>query len=256
MTDYNIWKNGITHSFSPTSLTDSSEGVGFIATAIISSVTTSSRWQMSLWDAYLDLYENLNGGYRPTPKSTTVESSALTGILDGTLILDVTLNRFDVCNSGVFQSSAGIGVMSPSAYGNMLENSSVGSAMDTTTKQWITASSGIFDSSGFITFENNTSGDRIVVGTGGDGDYMIVASCGHTNSGSNETTMTLRINDIDTTIVKEDKNASSVNHRSLISNGILTLNEADYLTMHISDTVTPSNVINVFDCNLTIQRIS
>jgi len=77
MADYNLWKNGITNSKSPTSLTDAASGAGFIATAVISGVTTNSAWKMSLWDAYLDLYEKLHNGDRPIPKSTTTEASAM-----------------------------------------------------------------------------------------------------------------------------------------------------------------------------------
>ena len=94
------------------------------------------------------------------------------------------------------------------------------------------------------------------LGTGGSGDYMIIASCGQTNSGSNRTTMTVHVNDIDSTVVKDDQNASSVNHRALVANGIITLADGDYLTMHIADPDTPANIIKVFDCHLTINRLS
>ncbi len=256
MSDYNLWKNGITHAFSPTTLTDAAEGSGFVATAVISSVTTNSDWKMSQWDAYLDLYEKLHDGQRPTPKSTTTEASALSGVLDGTPILNITTNRFEICNNAAFQNSAGIGTMSPAAYGNMFEDSSTGSAMNSTTKQWITASGGIFDGNSLITFSDNSLGDRLVVGTGGAGAYMVVASCGQTNSGSNRTRMNLHVNDVGSIVIKDDQNASSVNHRALVANGIVTLADADYLTLHIADPDTPANVISVFDCHLTIQRIS
>lgn len=256
MSDHNLWKNGIQHSKSPTTLTDVADGAGFIATAVIGGITTKSDWRMSRWDAYLDLYEKLHDGQRPVPKSTTTEANDLSGILDGTPILNITTNSFDVCNNGDFQNSAGIGVMKPAAYGNMYESNQNGSAMNPTTRSWITAMAGVFDGNSFISFLNNVDGDRLVIGTGGAGDYMVVASCGQTNSGNDKTRMILLVNGSTSTVIKDDQQGNATLHRPLVANGILTLADNDYLSLQITDPVTWSNVIKVYDCHLTIQRIS
>ena len=146
--------------------------------------------------------------------------------------------------------------MSDVAYGSMYEDSANGSAMNPVTKQWITAIAGVFDENGLITFLNDSQGDRLVVGEDGAGDYMVIASCGQTNSGNNKTTMTIQINGVDSTVIKDDQDANSTRHRAIVANGILTLATNDYMTMHLVDPDTPSNEIKVFDCHLTIQRMS
>lgn len=258
--DHNLWKLGIENQFSTYTTAHVTTGGVTVATATITiggAYVNSSAPSGSVYAAYRDLFERLHEGQDDLlPKLTTTQKTALTGVNDGRQVLDITLNRVDCCNSGVWQSDAGIGVMAPAAYGNMFEDSATGSAMNPTTKQWITASGGVFDGNSLISFLNHADGDRLVVGTGGAGDYMIVASCGQTNSGSNRTTMTVHINDVDNTVIKDDQNANSINHRALVANGILTLADNDYLTLHIADPDTPANVISVFDCHLTIQRIS
>ncbi len=256
MSDYKLWENGIKHSKAPTSLTDVARGDGFIATAVIGSVTTNSGWKMSKWDAYLDLYEKLHGGEKPIPKSTTAEAAALTGIIDGTPILNITSNTFEICNNSEFQNSAGAGVMKPAAYGNMYEDNASGSAMNSSTRSWITAIAGVFDGNSFISFLNNADGDRLVVGAGGAGDYMIVASCGQTNAGNNKTRMTVLINGTGSTVIKDDQDAHATKHQPLVANGIVTLADNDYLALQVTDPTVWSNVIKVYDCHLTIQRIS
>lgn len=261
MSDYNLWLNDIEYRFSPTSLTDALNGSLYTATAVVSGVTTNSAPKMSQWDAYLDLRNKLLGvseidGGIILPKSTTVELTALTGIIDGQGAQNITTGRDESCLGSAWVSSAGAGRLGAAAYGNMFEDSATGSPTNSTTKQWITANGGVFDRNGLVSFSDNALGDRLVVGTGGAGDYMVVASCGQTNSGSNRTTMTVRINDVASTVIKDDQNANATNHRALVANGILTLADGDYLTMHIVDPDTPANEIKVFDCHLTIQRIS
>lgn len=112
MTDYNLWINDINNRFSPTSLTHTTIGSTFKATAIISGVTTHGLTRMSLWDAYKSLRETLLGvsesdSNNILPKSTTTQASALSGIIDGTRILNITAAREEVCNNSSFISTAG-----------------------------------------------------------------------------------------------------------------------------------------------------
>lgn len=208
-------------------------------------------------DAYRTIREDIIG---PVANIMLIVSQAqrdqLSNIDEGTPIYNLTSIRNEVFSAGGWVSSAGLGVMAPAAYGNMFEDSASGSAMDPTTKQWVTASGGEFDENGIVSFSDDSGGDRLVIGAGGTGDYMVVASCGQTNSGSNRTTMAVHINDVDTTVVKDDQNANNINHRALVANGILSLVDNDFLTIHIVDPDTPSNVIKVFDCHLTVQRVS
>lgn len=207
-------------------------------------------------DAYKAIRLNILEGQDPLFISTSAERNALVNVEDGTTIYNTNTKRVESYEDNNWAGAGGSGIMSDTAYGSMFEDSSTGSAMNSTTKQWITANSGVFDGNGLITFLNDADGDRLVVGEDGSGDYIVVASCGQTNSGSNRTTMNVHINGVDSSVVKDDQNASDTNHRALVANGILTLADDDYLTMHIVDPDTASNEIKVFDCHLTIQRIS
>lgn len=123
MTDYLLWKNDIENRFSPTSLTDTVDGSLYTATAIISAVTTKSGVHMSLWDAYKDLREKLlDGDITLIPISTTTQRDALIGIVNGTIILNITTSREEICSSSTWMSSAGSGIMDNTAYGSMYEH--------------------------------------------------------------------------------------------------------------------------------------
>ncbi len=99
MTDYLLWKNDIENRFSPTPLTDALTGSIYIATAIISSVTTKSGEHTSQWDAYKDLRERLlNGDDKLLPHSTTTQRDALSGIVAGTVIDNITIGRLEKYN--------------------------------------------------------------------------------------------------------------------------------------------------------------
>jgi len=99
VTDYNLWKNDITNRKSPTTLDDAVDGGGFVATAIIAGVTTKSQWQMSQWDAYADLRQKLlDGNEKLLPQSTTTQRDALTGIVGGTVIDNITVGRLEKYN--------------------------------------------------------------------------------------------------------------------------------------------------------------
>ncbi len=255
MTDHNLWKNGIEHSQSPTSLTDAATGDGFIATAVIASVTTNSDWKMSLYDAYLDLYERLHGGERPIPKSTTTEASALSGVLDGTPILNITTNALQICNGAAFQNSSGIGVMAPSAYGEMVEDNATGSPINTTTNLWDSASVGIVDGNGIITYLDTTNGDELSVNTGGTGTYQIHFSCTFTNAGGNVTEAGVHVNGAEVDKLEDSHAGDSAEHRDLRGAGLLDLTAGDLITLHVVSSA-PTDIVTVYHCHLIINRLS
>lgn len=255
--DHNILINDLLHRFPGYSFVETNVGDMFnVEFKDASLVVVSEYLRMSYVDCYHAIRNDVLNNFNPVYLSTTIQRDLLVDVKKGILILNLTTNRNEYFNSIGWISSAGEGVMSPVAYGNMYEDSPTGSAMDSTTKQWITASAGTFDGNGIVTYLNDSEGDQLVIGAGGDGDYMVVASCGHTNSGSNKTTMTVHIDGSESTVVKDDQNSSSTNHRALVANGILSLVAGNYLTMHIVDPETPANEIKVFDCHLTVQRVS
>lgn len=255
MSDFLLWKNGIQNSKSPTSLKDVVDGSGFIATATISGVTTNSEWKMSLWDAYLNLYEKVHDGERPIPKSTTTEALALTEILDGTSIINVTNQTLEVCIGSKFQNSAGSGTMAPVAFGEMVEDNSSGSTIDTTTKLWSTASVGEIDPNDIISFVDETDGDKLVVGTGGAGTYQIHFSCTFTNAGGKLTKAGIHVNGAEVGKLEDEHDGDSSEKRDLRGQGFLVLAVGDEVTMHVVSE-TSSDVVTVFHCHITMKRMT
>ena len=107
--DYLLYKNDIEHRYSPTSLTDAASGGGYIATSIISSVTTNSGFRMSRYDAYFDLRNKLLGTSEDEsmgilPQGTTTELAALTGINRGQQADNITIGRTEIYDGTDFKS--------------------------------------------------------------------------------------------------------------------------------------------------------
>ncbi len=257
MTDHLLWSNDIENRFSPTSLSHVAEGSGYIATAVISSVTTNSGFRLSLWDAYKDLREKLlDGNSDLLPISTTTQRNALSGIVDGTLIYNDTTGRVEECDSDSWSSSAGSSALSDAAYGNMYENNSSGSAMDSTNKTWVTATAGIVDANGLVTVvEDAVDGDYFLIGTDGDGDYAIIVDTKQTNSGNNDTTLTIEIDEDDTILTKDEVDTSSTKPTSLSATGILALVAGNKLRVHMVSS-TPADVVKSFHTHFYIHRLS
>jgi len=256
-TDHNLWINDINNRFTVTSLTDVTDGDGFVATSVISGNTINSGWRMSLWDAYKDLREKILGitsDETVLPKSTTTQAASLDPVEDGVEILNITESRQEICLSGVFVNTAGDGTMAPSAFGDIFENNESGSIIDSTTKKWVTATLRNTDANGIITFLADSTGDRLVVGTGGAGTYRIFAKCDQTNAGGNITTMTIQVNDVDTTIADEHASDSG-DHRPLYAMGTWVLNDGDFLNMKVESS-TLSDVITAFHTSIFMQRLS
>lgn len=211
--DHLYWKNGINNEFSPTSLTDTADGSGYIATVIISSVTTNSSWHMSQYAAYKDLFERLHQGQiNVLPWHTTTEKNALTNVYDGVQVLDITLGRVDVCFGSSFISSAGDGMAQASAFGEMEE---VDDAGFTIPAIWINASEDVIDANGNITFvSDDTNGDYLLVGTDGGGTYRIEFLSILISSTGNPVTVQVTQNGTGLSKLKETLNTSTSEYKS------------------------------------------
>jgi len=256
MSNHDLWKDDITNRFSPASLTDLAVGDGYVATAVIGTVTTVSAWRMSKWDAYLDLRQKLLAGdERPFPRLTTIQRNALTGITQGTPILNINSHRAEYWSGIDWLSVGGPGVITKVAFGEMWQDNNSGDAMDTTNKSWITANEGFMDVHNIITFLNHANGDRLVAGAEAGGHYLVHCNTNFTNAGGNDTTMTIRKNEILNPRLKDSGAGDSSELRPLVIAGFIILSPNDYLDIHIvSDT--PSDVVKVYQTNLHIQRVS
>ena len=136
--DKNLYINDLIHRYSDHTFTETLvEDMTKVEFKNASSVVISEAITLVVIDAYRLIRNDVLNGEDPNFLTNTAQKNALTGIDRGTTVFDITLARSDCFNTSAWNSSAGIGVMSPSAYGNMFEDSATGSAMNPTTKEWI-----------------------------------------------------------------------------------------------------------------------
>lgn len=253
--DYNLWVNDITHRFSPTSLTDSLDGSIYTATAVISSVTTNSAPKMSQWDAYFDLRSKLLEmseieSLSVLPKGTTTELSALSGIIDGLSVLNITEGRIEICNDSAFQSAAGVGMASASAFGEMEEILEAGFTIGST---WIAASEDVVDANGNVTFvSDDTNGDYLLIGADGAGTYRLEFLSVLISSTGNPVTVQVHQNGTALPKLKSTENTSTTDYAHLEDWEDMALAAGDKLTLvHTisSGTITATSV------KLEVERI-
>lgn len=257
--DFNLYAKGILNQFPTYSVAHVTTGSITVATATITiggAYVNRSAKSGSVYAAYKDLWERVNSGQLGlVPSLTTVEIAALTGIDDGVQVIDKTLKRLNVCLAGAFQSGAGVGTMKPAAFGEMVEDNSGGSSINTTSKLWDTASVGELDGNGIITYLNTANGDELKVGAGGAGTYQVHFSCTFTNAGGNVTECGIHKNGAQVGKMEDTHSGDSAEHRDLRGSGFLVLADNDLITLHVIS-ATPSDVITVYHCHITIQRMT
>jgi len=256
VSDYNLWKNDIKNRF-PTGLIDENAiGDGYETNIIIGQTTTTSSWRMSLWDAYQDLRDKLlDGEVSILPKSTTAQRNALTGIADGTELLNIDTQRAEVCFNAGWISAGGSSSGSAVAFGAMYEDDAGGSSIVDASiyKGWISAIAGKFDSQGIASFANNASGDRIVIGAQGKGIYIVAFHISITNSGGNLTTAAIHINGVEQVSVKMSLTGDSAKAVHLASDGPLQLNANDYVDLRMKSS--QLDILTIYQCNVNVDRI-
>lgn len=245
MTDKNLYINDLIHRFPSHTFSEIAEGdlikVDFLdgGMAVVASAKT-----IDVVDAYRQIRAAMLGGAEPLLIQTQAQRDALTNIEEGTVIL--TDNVLETDDGTAFES-----VALTSAYGEMFENTPGGTAISTVTDLWESAAAGILDGSGIVTFVNN----QLIVGAGGDGDYMVAFHANATNSGGNLTTATIRLNSTPVPRIKDSHTGDSAKSEDISSSGILSLVENDTIELHIVSDV-GDDTITVFQVNVNIQRIS
>lgn len=262
-TDKNIYINDLIHRYAGHTFTETTSNdeilVQFKNASSVLIAQARAQSSLVLVSAYQKIRNQLLKGENPVFLSNTIQRNALVGVTNGTAIYNLTIGtgRNESYNGTAWESVAGSGVMSKAAYGSMYESNTDGSAMNPTTKQWITANVGEVDDNNLITFVDSSSGDGLLVGVGGSGKYMVIFSAGHTNAGNNITTAELHINGVNVSPkpIKDSQRGNITDNRPIVLNGIVPLIVGDYLTIHLESS-TPADEINVFDCHLTIQRLN
>ncbi len=245
MTDKNLYINDLIHRFPAHTFTETAEGdltrVDFLdgGMAVVASAKT-----LDVVDAYRQIRADVLDGSEPLFLQTAAERDALTNIDAGTATL----------TDDVLETDPGTGFESvalTAAYGEMFEDTPAGTALSTSTDLWETATAGTLDGNGIVTFASN----QLVVGAGGDGDYMVSFYANAANSGGSLTTATIRQNSVAVTGIKDSHTGDSAKSEDITSSGILSLVENDTIELHIVASV-GVDVITVFQVNVNIHRIS
>jgi len=148
-----------------------------------------------------------------------------------------------------------VGTILAMSFGEMIEDNPAGSPVNSTTENWITASAGLLDSNSLVTFSDQATGDRLVIETGASGIYFVNFTTNFTNDGGNETTATIHVNDVEQTNLKAVHPGDSSSKNNLSGAGFLSLSDADFITFNVVSS-TPSDVVELFQCNVNIQRMS
>lgn len=209
-----------------------------------------STKNLEVIDAYRNIRSNLLDALEPMFLSSTEERDALADTEMGLPIFNLFIDSIDSFNGANWKTST-----PPNAFGEMFEDNSSGSEIDSSSKTWVSATAGLFDSNSLVSFLDDPDGDSLVIGEGGDGTYKINYKCNFTNEGSNNTTSSLLKNDVVQSNFTDLRAGDSAEPRTLLGSGFLELVETDALKLHIvSDTA--SDVVRVFQVNFNIERIN
>lgn len=253
--DKNIYINDLIHRYSGHTFTEVvTNDLTKVTFKNAGSVVIREKVKMDAIDAYHAIRRSLLASEDPDFLSTTTERDALTNVDRGTAIFNITTLRDESYDGTNWIGAAGAGLMAPFAYGSMFEDSS-GSNHNTTTKAWITAGVGKVDGNGIITFADNAAGDRLVVGTGGAGDYRIGFHVSSTNAGGNSTFAAINVNAVEQVSIKAHHAGDSAQERLLASEGYLPLAENDYITLELISS-SPSDIVSIHTCSVLMERLS
>jgi len=258
--DYNLWKNDIENRNPTYSVSHVAVGSGFkvkVVETIGGAVVIEGAFTMTLWNAYKSLRLTLLGGENLIPLSTTVQRDALGTILDGTRMWNKDLKRLEICSDGgtAWFSAGGFGLVAPAAYGEMNMNETNGDPVDASSHNVTSFSPGILDTNSLVTFSDNSTGDRLVIGVGGAGLFDMQYNCNFTNDGGEETVSSIFRNGNELLKTMDTRAGDSSDVRGLRGSVFQILNENDYLTMNIvSEEV--SDRIETYQCSIKVYRVN
>ena len=143
-------------------------------------------------------------------------------------------------------------------YGEMFENSiSTYIPLDVNNVfyPWTSASQGDFSGTGYVTFEDNSQGDRINIGASGGGIYLINVSVSCYGANNMFLTGAVFLNNV---ISDDLKFASTISGNDLTSasmSGIITLSPGDYVHFAFSSQAN-AHFVNLYYMNVSLSRIS
>lgn len=246
-----IYVNDLMHRRPGHSFTETVKGdltvVAFLDDADVEQASSTNEVVM---DAYRNIRINVLGGEKPVFLLSQTERDALTELDQGVLIYNITTSRNECFNGTGWMNAAGGGMMLDSAYGEMYQDNDSGDTIPNS-GEWNSASAGLFDTNGIITFSSN----MMQIGENGAGIYAVSFNLNFTSSAGEICTAYLHVDGIDIEKVKDSHSGDSAKRGDLSGSGFLTLADGDDLQLHVQSE-SPTDTIKVYQVNLNIRRIS
>ena len=219
------------------------------------SALIASRQSPSLEDAMWNIRVRFVGGQNVLPRLNQTQIDSLSSIPVSTRIINETAgDEIETYNGTEWIRPGGSGSHRSVSYGEMYQDDDTGKDIDTTNKTWVTATQGIMDGNGCVTFEDNAAGDRLVIQPNGDGTYVVHFSANFTISTNKEVTATIRKNGTAVSRLKDSIQGSAVKKEGLRIAGFIDLADNDYLDVHMVSE-TPSDTVVVYQVNIHIYRV-
>ena len=249
MADTDLYANDLIHRF---------PGYSFLETIVGSMTrvqfrdgglaTVAEATTLVVIDAYKHIREDMLDGQPANFISTTAERDALTGLLNGTQILNDDTYIIDCFDDATWYPTG-----RAQAYGSMYEDNSGGSTLVSASSYsgWVTATAGVVDGNSIVTFNNNSTADYLGVSVGGD--YKISFHASFTNAGGNLTTAAIFVDNNERIEIKDTRQGDSAELRNLVASGILTLADNDEVDLRFHSS--SSDDIDLFQVSVSIERL-
>lgn len=193
--------------------------------------------------------------------TTLPEESRFFGILDDTEPTGVTPRKgdsfFDKDHQGIInRDTANWRPGRSPAYANMFEDNGTGSAITNTNtfKGWVSAGAGIVDQKGRATFSSNATADRLLIGAGGKGDYLLNFSVSFLNSAGDMVIGAIHKNDAIQHRMKTRQLGNSVDYVNMTGGGIVSLAATDYVDLRFRSETASTVTVNF--ASLSISRLA
>jgi len=162
-----IYINDLKHRFPGYSFTETPKGdlvtVAFLDDQQIEQAAATNE---SLMDAYRTIRRSMLEGEDPVFLSSTSERNKLNDVIEGIIIYNTNKRRNESFGNAKWENSAGPGMMTDVAYGEMYQDINFGTAIPNIGQKrgiWTSAQLGNLDKNGIVTFDR----PRLIIGEGG-----------------------------------------------------------------------------------------
>lgn len=202
--------------------------------------------RMDVFDAYKNIRENLVGDSNILFLVTPTQRDALINTITGRPVWNDNQLITEVWDGVEWMNTAGSSVGS-NTFGSMYENNLNGSAMNSSTHRWNTATEGPTPTG--ATFSKDSTGDKFTITTAGS--YYIAVYASFTNEGGKPTTATILVDGVPSIITTTIQGDSS-KQRAMAVGDTLVLSIGDVITLEIVSE-SASDVVKVYQCHVNLS---